>query len=348
MAMSVIAVLSVTPMRTSGASPTPAEEYLDLVDAYRAGETRAAIQALSNRDDGWIESAYSSALKSATPWPEGRAEAAVLLHTEVVTGDWVLPSHVPVHLNAARRLMASTREWTRNRFRHDWLLVLCWHFQGGFELGAALPWVDELRDDFGDDPETDLVAGSFYEVLGWSAWSPGSLTWSRGSRTLSALPNHTQREGLEAAAAAFERATRQPSTRDEASVRLGRVLAELGRNDAARTRLAPLIDGASEKRWRYLAAVFTASAEASAGRAEAEAAAYSKAAELMPGCPTPLVGLMALSRRRGEATRAAALAQELTSSAEHRCNDPWWSYRFGPSPERLPQLLEHMRKDSAP
>jgi hypothetical protein len=342
-----LVVLGVTTRLSKAASPTPAEEYLALVDAYRAGDTRAAAEALSNHDDKWIEAAHAVALKTAASWPAGRAEAGVLLHTESVTGGWVLPSHVPLHLGAARRLLAVARGASLNRFRHDWLLAVCWHFQSDLDLGALLPWVDELRDAYGNDAVTDLVTGRFYEAVGWSAASGNALPWSNRSRTLSAMPRHTQTEALDAAADSFERAARQATTHDEASVRLGHVLAELGRADDARLRLAPLIEGAGETRWRYLAALFTARAEARGGHEEAEAAAYTTAAAIMPACQTPRVGLTALRRRQGDTAQAASLARALTTDEDRRCDDPWWFYRLGTSPEQLPELLEQMRREFA-
>ena len=331
--------------RRASAQSAAADDYLALIDAYQAGDTRRTAEALSNQEDKWVESAQAEVLRHAASWPRGRAEAGVLLHTEAVTAGWVLPSHVQVQLSAARRLLASSRAVDPRTFRRNWLLAVCWHFQSGLELGMMLPWVDELRDMGGDDPDVDLVAGMFYEAVGWSAQLPGDLPWTSRSKTLGEIPHRTQAEALEAAMASFERAARQPATHDEASVRLGRVLAELGRAPASRTVLTPLIDGATERRWRYLAALFVASAEARAGNTAAEAAAYDRAATTMPGCQTPFVGLTALRRLQGATDAAAVLAQQLTLSGGVPCDDPWWFYRFGPSPDRLPELLETMRRE---
>ena len=110
------------------------------------------------------------------------------------------------------------------------------------------------------------LGGMFYEAVGWPSQPPDDLPWRNRSKTLGAIPHRTRAEALEAAVATFQRAARQPSTHDEASVRLGRVLAELGRAQASRTVLTPLIDGALERRWRYLAALFVATAEARCSR----------------------------------------------------------------------------------
>ena len=182
--------------RRAAAQSATADDYLALIDAYRAGDTRRAAEALSNQEDKWVESAQRAVSRNATSWPRGRVEAGVLLHTEAVTAGWVLPSHVQVQLGAARRLLAFSRDTDTKRFRRNWLLAICWHFQSGLELGMMLPWVDELRDMSGDDPDLDLVAGMFYEAVGWSSTLPTDLPWTIRSKTLGVIPHHTQAEAL--------------------------------------------------------------------------------------------------------------------------------------------------------
>ncbi len=161
--------------------------------------------------------------------------------------------------------------------------------------------------------------------------------------TLSAVSSRKRTDLLDKAAAAYRRAAESPAVHDAARARLGRTLTELGRTDEARRTLTPLTASAGERQWRYLAALFLAQAEAGAGRRAAAAAAYERAAVLLPGCQTPQVGLTVLQRLEGETARAAALAEALTR-ATLDCNDPWWFYRFGQPPDRLPQLLAAMRE----
>ncbi len=334
----------------SASAAAPADDYVALIDAYHAGQTREAVMALSNQEDKWIAAAHAAAMKSAASWPAGRLEAGVLLHTGVVTGGWVLPTHVALHLDAARRLLGASRDPRAKALRHQWLLVVCWHFQSELDLASMVPYLDELRDNFADDPETDLASGTFFEAAGWSVASPDSLPWNSRSRSrvLSLMPRHSQQEALEQAAAAFDRASRSPAVREEALVRLGHVQVLLGKPQDALARLTPLVSGASDRRWRYLAALFSALAEATRGNADAEAAAYRSASALAPGCQTPIVGLTALLRLQGSTTEAAALARTLTESDDRSCDDALWNYRFGPSPDRVPAHLEQLRKEFAP
>jgi hypothetical protein len=331
-------------LELQAAEPAPREEYVALVDVYRSGDTKAALQALSNRDDRWVQSAQSSILRAAPAWPRNRIEAGILLHTEAVTGGWVLPAHYAMQLGAARRLIElSHGTLVSRRFRRDWLLAVCWHYQSEMELAALVPWLDELQDGFPDDPETSLAVGMFYEGIGWSGRVPIELPWATASRILKIVPHRNQHDALEAAVAALRRAAQSPATRVEASLRLGRVLAELDRASEARAVLGPIADTAPERRWQYLAALFIARAEARANDRRAEAAAYERAAMLMPGCQTPLVGLTALRQIEGRTDDATALARSLTGGRDI-CDDPWWFYRFGQSPDRLPELLAVMRR----
>lgn len=345
--MIALAAAAIVSLWSGTSRAADVDDYVALVDAYRAGHTRDAVLALSNQDDKWIAASHAAAMKSVTSWPAGRLEAAVLLHTEVVTGGWVLPSHVALHLDAARRLLAAGRAPRIKELRHQWLLIVCWHFQSELELASMVPFLDELREGFADDAETDLIAGDFFEAAGWSATSPDSLPWTLRSRVLSFMPRRSQHEALEQAAAAFERAMRSPSTRAEAAVRLGRVLVLLGRPQEALARLSPLVTGATERRWRYLAALFSALAEERRGNVDAQMAAYRTASDIAPGCQTPLVGMTAVRRLQGATADAAALARTLTDNPDRSCDDAWWYYRFGPSPDQLPEHLDHLRKEFA-
>ncbi|MFN7983864.1 MAG: hypothetical protein U0Q11_18610 [Vicinamibacterales bacterium] len=237
---------------------------------------------------------------------------------------------------------------TRERFRHQWLLAVCWHFQSELELGAMVPFLDELRDTFADDPETDLATGSFFEAVGWSSSTPDLLPWTTRSRVLSMLPHHSQQDALDQATTAFERAMRAPALSDEARVRLGHVQVLRGRPQEALTQLQPLVTGAAEKRWRYLAALFSALAEDRLGHVDAEITAYRQASDIAPGCQTPLVGMTAVRRLQGSTADAAALARTLAEGPDNSCDDAWWYYRFGPSPDRIPEKLEQLRKTFAP
>ena len=341
--LTLLAALLWTPV-VARAQMSAQDEYLAMVDAYAEGDTRTAVQALAEHDDRWVQTVTGGLEKVFPTWPAARVRAAALLHTEVVVGGWVLPSHGPMHLSLARRYVENRRGQPMPApFQRGWLLAVCWHFQSELELGAVVPWLDELRDRFPDWSETALATGVFYEVLGWTDTLPTDLAWTSRSRLLGAVPHHTRSEALEQAATAYRRAAADPDTSAQATIRLGRVLVQLGHAPEARALLAPLAT-TSERRWRYLAALFTALAESRAGNPSAELAAYESASRMMPGCQTPLVGITAMQRRLGNTALALDAAQALMLDIRG-CDDPWWSYRFGQPPDRLPELLSTLREE---
>ena len=43
----------------------------------------------------------------------------------------------------------------------------------------------------------------------------------------------------------------------------------------------------------------------------------------------------------------SAAVDDYLALIDAKCDDPWWFYRFGPSPDRLPELLVAMRLEFA-
>lgn len=320
------------------------DDYRALIARYRAGDHRGAVQALADQDDRWVSDTVNTVLRQADGWDEADAEAAALLHTEVVVGGWTLPQHADAHLAAARRFIELNRgHAVPQEFRRQWLLLVCWHFQSELEFGAIVPWLDDLRTVAPGDAELALAEGTFYETLVWNGAPPEDFVWNGRSKTLAAIGSRSSVHILERAAERFRVASASAITHDAAEAHLGRTLALLGRTSEARALLQPLTTTAVERRWRYLAALFLAQADTSAGRHEAAAAAYTLASTLMAGCQTAQVGLMTLRRLDGDAFGAADLAELLTKRVEG-CDDPWWFYRFGQPPDRSPQLIAAMRE----
>ena len=330
---------------TPRAQESPADQYRALIERYRSVDARGAVQALSDQDDRWVIDAVSAVLRQPEAWTSADAEAAVLLHTEVVVGGWVLPQHGPTHLAAARRFIEMDRGRTvPSEFRRQWLLLVCWFYQAELDYGAVVPWLDELRTVAPDDPELALAEGTFYETLVWTGAPPPDFSWNGRSRTLAPIANRPRDEVLLRASERFRVAAAAPATHDAASAHLGRVLALVGRANDARDVLRPLMADADERRWRYLAALFLAQAESGARRYDAAMAAYETATAMMPECQTPQLGVMTVRRLQGDAAGAADLAATIVKGGSTVCDDPWWFYRFGQSPDRSPSLLAALRE----
>lgn len=339
-----IVIIGLALLVTPRAQESAADEYRALLARYRSVDSRGAVQALSDQDDRWVTDAVNAVLRQPDAWTASDAEAAALLHTEVVVGSWVLPQHAPAHLAAARRFIDINRGRTvPSAFRRQWLLLVSWFYQSELDFGALVPWLDDLRTIAPDDPEFALAEGTFYETLIWTGKVPADWAWNGRSKTLSPIANGSQETILTRAAARFRDAAASPATHDAAGVHFGRVLALLGRAGEARDVLRPLTTGAAERRWRYLAALFLAHAEMTAGRHEAATGAYQLAATMMAGCQTAQLGMMTVRRLAGDLPGAADLAQSLLTRPEP-CDDPWWFYRFGQPPDRAPALLAAMRE----
>ena len=300
-----------------------ADEYRELLAQYERGQTEEAVQALAAHEPAWVASAVAGALRDARGWTPRQTRAAVLLHTDAVVDGWVPPSRVSTHLDAARRLADLQKGAVVGRdFRRDWLLVVTWFLHAEADLGSAQPWVDLLLADYPADGDALVTAGAYFEA---SAWNDG------------------QPELLDRALAIYKRMPTDSPAAAQARVRLGRTWLELHRPADALRSLDAVRAGPGDDAWRYLAWLFSAAAEASTRRYAAAAEAYTQAAELLPSCQTALIGLAAVRRAEGRLDDAAALVARLAVMDISHCDDPWWHYRFGQTPERRARLLLSMR-----
>lgn len=300
-----------------------AAEYTALVDRYQQGQTEEAVQALAAHEAAWVGGAVADASRAARAWTPRQVRAAVLLHTDAVVDGWVPPSRVATHLDAARRMADLQKGAVVGRdFRRDWLLVVTWFLHADADLASARTWVDLLLADYPADADALVTAGAYFEA---AAWNDGRL------------------DLLERAVAAYRRIPADSPQYDQSQVRLGRTWLELHRPADALRVLAAVRDRPGDEQWRYLAWMFSGAAESAARRRAAAAEAYRQAADLQPACQTPLIGLAAVRRADGRVTEATALVEQLTTMDMGRCDDPWWHYRFGQTPERRARLLLSLR-----
>lgn len=300
-----------------------AEGYAALLDQYQNGRTEEAVETLAAQDPAWVSRAVADTLRDTRGWTPRQARAAVLLHTDAVVDGWVPPSRVATHLEAARRAADLQRGAVVGRdFRRNWLLVVTWFLHAQADLASARPWVDLLLADYPADGAAIVTAGAYFEASAWTDGRP---------------------EYLDRAVSVYRRMPADSPDFDQARVRLGRTWLELHRPANALRTLEPVRAAAADDAWRYLAWLFSAAADASARRYAAAAAGYEQAAALFPSCQTALVGLAAVRRAEGRMEDAAALVGRLTTMDSSHCDDPWWHYRFGQTPERRARLLLSMR-----
>jgi len=207
-----------------------------------------------------------------------------------------------------------------------------------------------------------LTQGTFYETLGWTATPPGE--WDVVAPRLLTSPTRSRRGQLEEAERTLRAALDASPALDEARLRLGRVLTELGRPGEALTTLAPLYADASgtpvavensspgsrartmNERWSasrpYLVKLFIGSAEERLGHFDRAIEAYRAAAAMQPKCQTPWVALSAALRASGDQVAAADVVLKIATTAT-QCHDPWWDYRYGSWAWRAEPLFAAMR-----
>lgn len=322
----LVAALTLTCLAGPGAPAARAQsagDYVALLDRYASGETEEAVEALAAHDMSWVTTAASAAMREAGAWTPRRARAAVLVHTDAVVDGWVTPARVGAHLAAARRMADIDKGTLVGReFRREWLLVVTWFFQSELDLPSARQWLDVLLADYPTDSDARVASGSYFESVAW---------------------NDGRQDQLDQAVAEYRRVPETSPASQQARVRLGRSLLALHRPSQALQVLDAERRRPGDDEWRYLAWLFSAAAESSTKQYAAAVGAYERAAELLPACQTPLIGLGAVLRAQGRVNEAIAAVSRSTTMDIAHCDDPWWHYRFGQTPERRARLLLTLR-----
>jgi tetratricopeptide (TPR) repeat protein len=166
------------------------------------------------------------------------------------------------------------------------------------------------------------------------------------------LPNGSQFLGVESAPAHFRRAEsllRRALAADpgliEARLRLGRVLTQQGRYEAAVSELAQVVAAPPDRTLGYYAHLFIGDATQALGRLDEAQAAYRTAIELYPHTQSARIGLGAALRAAGDRSAAlTAILPTLTEPAGSRdgTDDPWWNYYDGDA-ANLTALMDRLR-----
>jgi tetratricopeptide (TPR) repeat protein len=125
----------------------------------------------------------------------------------------------------------------------------------------------------------------------------------------------------------FRRARAVDPTYAEASVRLGRLLAERGERSTAGTYLRGALDPSVSRVVAYYRALFLGELEADLGNTIAAAAAYREAQELFPRAQSPRLALGLLAMSAGQQLDSRLLAP-LHSGRRLPDEDPWWVYTW--------------------
>jgi tetratricopeptide (TPR) repeat protein len=247
----------------------------------------------------------------------GLARPAIVLHTEVAV-DLLSGGETAAgltHLEIARRLAARLEPDTA--FRRRWLLAAGALAQSRFEAPLALTFFDECRKAFPREAEAWLGAGTVYE---WSAF-PDGLGGPRVLGGSSSLGRDAVR--------AYRTALSLEPDLALARVRLGRVLARLGRREEARRELERAVRDAQDDSTRALAHLFLGEVREKQGRDEDALREYRAALGAEPGLQPAGIAFAALLVSRGERAQAIGALRQTVRSGCATSTPHWLAYHVG-------------------
>lgn len=244
--------------------------------------------------------------------------------------------------DAARRTLDATRapSWTRDvsvdgatldalrRFRRDWWLVAVTHFQRAGRFSEGLRLVASAAEEFPDDPQFHVIAGSMFEALA----SPiSTIDYTRHLIGLPLDHDDATKAALLQAARAFERALTLRPQDAEARVRLARVQVQRG-EFAAADRL--LEADAPPGRLAYLRAMARGHAAEARGQYDRASEHYRAATGLATQWQSGCVALAHALAKQGRNDEARSALRECLSTTPAP-DDPWRAYAMG-----MPWLVE--------
>jgi len=219
-------------------------------------------------------------------------------------------------------------------FVRAWYRAVAAHFQAGYDLGSNAYHLRDALALFPRDPYLLLYAGATHETRA----SPHVQNMMR-TPVAAQLQVPPPKDEWRTAERLLRQAVEEKGP-PEANLRLGRVLARLGRHAEAAAVLRDVAPRLSEPPTQYLCALFLGSEEASLGRADAARESFERAAGLFPTAQSPLVALADLawiSGRRAAALEMLSRLQRLPRDPLER-EDPWSSYHGGAKAEADRQL----------
>jgi len=321
---------------------------------WRSGEIEAALRAL--RDEG-------DRLRAVPAQPGDidfrTVEAAVLLHADVGLAALQALSlaEAEFHLDASVRLL----EWSRHAAAR------------ARSLDNVRAYLDARDDRLPTHPRAirdRIDLGDFHKVLAGTSLAVGFPLTARpfadgavraspmdpGAHLIAGCVNASLAEEFalrrresdaQRAREAAEKALRDALALDpglqEARLRLGKLLLDLGRAVEAESLLAEVDERAADARQRYLARLFLGRVAERLGRPEEALRLYRLALEAWPDSQAARLALAhALERSSGPAAPLVLVGATLGASRRRdRVEDPWWLYLSGPI-ELTRALLEHV------
>jgi tetratricopeptide (TPR) repeat protein len=331
-------VLAAGPQR----SILPVSSYEALVEEYRSGDATNAVARAAKLGFLTLNEDFTRFMRDPDP---SLVTAAAALHAEAAlrSGADFGTGWAAGHLRLAATIVEIGTPLRMKRlgsfdlrrspiapvspqFRRLWFLAAVTAMQHDGRLGLAKVYLDNARLFFRRDSEILLLSAITEEM----AASTRLIDASAGER----------RKALEDAETYLRESLAIAPDRQEARLRLGRVLAQRGQTKEAR-ELLTAVTGVPDTRVSYLAALFLGGLEDAAGDTKAAARWYTQAAERIPAAQAARIAASELHHRAGERqTAATALPAAI---GPDNTDDPWWAYLFGEY-WRLDLYLDAMRK----
>lgn len=341
---------------------SPQEPYLALARRYRGGDLDGAVEEVRT----WLRERLKEELQRLKGWkqvadrcshcPEAEQlsrfplEAAVMLHTDAAfeSTESYASDERDFHRHMARGLVDLLGDRPGGpSFARRWLLAMGLHFQSELNVPSAMPYLRDALRLSPQDPEVLVAIGSLHEMMGslGMALTKRVRVPTRPRDLEDRLASASEaRSRILAAERHYRQALEADPSREEAHLRLGRVLAQRGRAEEALTELEWVLGSGRDRGLIYLAHLFRGRVHEDAGRLEAAVASYRDAARIEPRCQTAHVALSHILHRSGD--RAAALrALEHLLRRDDASGDRWWTYHFGRR-ERFQALLEELREEA--
>jgi hypothetical protein len=306
-------------------------DYRALVDAYAAGRTQEAVEALAT----WPEPRLRSSVRVLGEQPGlDHARAAAMLHTEAAVAVGSDRRYL-THLNAARSLVHGmsgndraslfTQRW------HAWAVAL--HVARN-DLYRARQELTQAVGKVSDNKDLVLAAGIVIEM--------GIRNDEHNLRGLWNAENRGRLEKqLQAAVWAYQRAVAMDPAYLEARLRLGWTLLLSDSQRSARDQLEHVAAHAARADLQYLAHLFLGAVAEREKRVDDAVREYEAAHAAGPH-QASFVALMRLEQARGHDDRARSLAADFAAQPVPD-DDPLRYYDSGITSG---ELLEWLRREA--
>jgi tetratricopeptide (TPR) repeat protein len=333
--------------------------YLEVVGGYRQREFAQAAQLLLDWSPANVTKAVeamctltrrlASPSRSRDDLDVADVEAAVLLHSDAALRAWQerKTELVTFHVNTAIRIVAwlhaalDAPGFTSDRINpsirrlshRNWFLAMAQTLTGLMEPSSSLRLLKLALERFPADAQFLCASGSAREGLAQVTELRLRLRRIASSREqLAAAADAARVEELRRAAERdYRRVLKLDPGCDEARLRLGRVLAQTGRNREAEKELRALLSSTDNVYLRYMGSLFLGRVLDSGRRLGEAAELYREAIRLQPECQACRVALAHALDRLGDQQQAEAVLMQFLRGTQPKdeATDPWWVYPYG-------------------